>query len=283
MAALGIIAGGGELPVSIAEAARTRGEAIFVIAIDGMADKGEFESYPHAWVGIGQLGKTLDLLKKAGCDRLTFAGRVTRPEWKSISLDARGMMAVAKVAASALLGDDNLMRTALGLFEQEGYRVIGTADAAPDLIATAGIYGRHKPDAQAEKDMARAARVVRAIGALDIGQAAAVAGGLVLAVEAAEGTDAMLARLKDLPLNLRGSEKNRRGVLLKAPKPKQERRVDLPVIGVRTVELAAAGGLCGIAIEAGSSLIMRKSRLIEAADHLGLFVMGYTADRFADE
>ncbi|MBI3676533.1 MAG: UDP-2,3-diacylglucosamine diphosphatase LpxI [Proteobacteria bacterium] len=283
MAALGIIAGGGELPIAIAESVRDRREDYFVVAIEGMADKDVFDAVPHAWSGIGQLGKTLDLLKKAGCDRLTFAGRVTRPEWKSISLDGRGMMAVAKVAASALLGDDNLMRTALGLFEKEGFKVIGTAEAAPDLIAPEGVYGRLRPDTQAEKDMALAAKVVRRMGELDIGQAAAVADGLVLAVEAAEGTDAMLARLKDLPLVVRGSQKTRRGVLVKSPKPRQERRVDLPVIGVRTVELAAEGGLAGIAVEAGSSLIMRKSRLIETADRLGLFVMGYAPGRFADE
>jgi DUF1009 family protein len=116
---------------------------------------------------------------------------------------------------------------------------------------------------------------VRQLGALDIGQAVAVADGLVLAVEAAEGTDAMLARLPALSANLRGTPEKRRGVLLKAPKPAQERRVDLPVIGVRTIELAAAGGLAGVAVEAGSALLMRRAKIAEAADRLGLFVMAF--------
>src|ERR1700748_1827438 len=161
------------------------------------------------------------------------------------------------------------MRAMIGLFEKEGFRVVGTADAAPNLIATAGVYGRAKPNTQAEADIAQARDVVRAMGALDIGQAAAVCEGLTLAVEAAEGTDAMLERLTYLSKNLRGTPEKRRGVLVKAPKPAQERRIDLPVIGTRTIELAAAGGLAGVAVEAGGALLMRKSKLVELADRLG--------------
>jgi len=163
----------------------------------------------------------------------------------------------------------------LAIFEKEGFRVIGTAEAAPNLIADAGIYGKYKPDAQALADIAKAREVVRALGQLDIGQAAAVADGLVLAVEAAEGTDAMLERLTSLPNNLRGTSRKRRGVLVKAPKPAQERRVDLPVIGLRTIELASAGGLAGVAVEAGAALLMRKAKLVEEADRAGLFVMAF--------
>jgi DUF1009 family protein len=206
---------------------------------------------------------------------VTFAGRVARPEWSELKLDARGALALPKVAAAALKGDDALMRAMLAIFEKEGFRVIGTAEAAPNLIADAGIYGRHKPDAQALADIAKAREVVRDLGRLDIGQAVAVADGLVLAVEAAEGTDAMLERLTDLPKNLRGTSRKRRGVLVKAPKPAQERRVDLPVIGLRTIELASAGGLAGVAVEAGAALLMRKAKLIEEADRAGLFVMAF--------
>ncbi len=277
MAALGIIAGGGELPIAIAESVRVSGRDVLFLAITGMADPAEVAAFAPDWVGIGQLGKALDLLKKAGCDRVTFAGRVSRPDFAGMALDWRGVTVVAKVAAAALRGDDALMRIMLEVFEKEGYAVVGTAEAAPDLIAPAGIYGRHKPDDQAHADIALARRAVARLGELDIGQAAAVAGGLVLALEAAEGTDAMLARLPQLPTTMRGTEKKRRGVLVKQPKPKQDRRVDLPVIGVRTVELASAAGLAGIAVEAGAALIMRRQKVIEAADRLGLFVTGFEA------
>lgn len=273
MATLGIIAGGGELPLAIAESARDAGRDVFILALSG-ADEG-LSRFPLENTGIGELGKSLSLLKKHACEEVTFAGRVSRPEWSDLKLDARGALALPKVAAAALKGDDALMRAMLAIFEKEGFRVVGTADAAPDLIASAGIYGRHKPDPQAQADIAQARVVVRRMGELDIGQAAAVADGLVLAVEAAEGTDAMLERLPLLSKNLRGTPQKRRGVLVKAPKPGQERRVDLPVIGVRTIELASAGGLSGIAVEAGGALIMRKSRIVEAADRLGLFVMAF--------
>lgn len=273
MATLGIIAGGGELPLAIAESARDAGRDVFILALSG-ADEGLLR-FPLENTGIGELGKSLSLLKKHACEEVTFAGRVSRPDWSDLKLDARGALALPKVAAAALKGDDALMRAMLAIFEKEGFRVVGTADAAPDLIASAGIYGRHKPDPQAQADIAQARDVVRRMGELDIGQAAAVADGLVLAVEAAEGTDAMLERLPLLSKNLRGTPQKRRGVLVKAPKPGQERRVDLPVIGVRTIELASAGGLAGVAVEAGAALIMRKSRIVEAADRLGLFVMAF--------
>lgn len=273
MAALGIIAGGGELPLAIAESARDDGRDVFVLMLPG-ADSGLLQ-FSHEETGIGELGKSLALLKRSKCEDLAFAGRVARPEWSNLKLDARGALSLPKVAAAALKGDDALMRAMLGIFEKEGFRIVGTAEAAPNLIATTGVYGQYRPDAQAQSDVAQARDVVCNMGALDIGQAAAVADGLVLAVEAAEGTDAMLERLVRLPANLRGTPNKRRGVLVKAPKPTQDRRVDLPVIGVRTIELASAGGLAGIAVEAGGALLMRKAKIVEAADRLGLFVMAF--------
>jgi hypothetical protein len=273
MTTLGIIAGGGELPLAIAESVRDAGRDVFVLGLSG-ADDG-LSQFPRENAGIGELGKSLSLLKKHGCEDVTFAGRVSRPDWSALKVDTRGALALPKIIAAALKGDDALMRAMLGIFEKEGFRVIGSAEAAPDLIATPGIYGRHKPDAQTQADIARARDVVRRMGELDIGQAAAVADGLVLAVEAAEGTDVMLERLTDLPRNLRGTPQKRRGVLVKAPKPAQERRVDLPVIGVRTIELASASGLAGVAVEAGAALLMRKAKIVEAADRLGLFVMAF--------
>jgi hypothetical protein len=273
MGTLGIIAGGGELPVAIAESVRDSGREVFVLALAG-ADDG-LASFSREDVGIGEVGKSFALLKKHGCDEITLAGQVSRPEWNAIKLDARGVLALPKVVAAALKGDDALMRTMIGMFEKEGFRVVGTAEAAPNLIATAGVYGRNKPDAQALADIAQAREIIRRMGELDIGQAAAVCEGLTLAVEAAEGTDAMLERLTNLSKNLRGTPEKRRGVLVKAPKSHQERRIDLPVIGARTIELAAAGGLTGVAVEAGGALLMRKAKLVEFADRLGLFVMAF--------
>jgi UDP-2,3-diacylglucosamine hydrolase len=273
MGALGIIAGGGELPVAIAESVRDSGRDVFIPGLAGADDA--LSAFPFEKVGIGELNRSLTLLKQHNCDAVTLAGKVARPDWNSIKMDTRALMALPKVLAAALKGDDAILRAMISLFEKEGFTVVGTAEAAPNLIAQPGIYGRIKPSTQALADIAQAREVVRQLGALDIGQATAVCDGLVLAVEAAEGTDAMLERLTQLSKSLRGTPEKRRGVLVKAPKPKQDRRVDLPVIGTRTVELASAGGLAGIAVEAGAALIMRKTRLVEAADKLGLFIMAF--------
>jgi DUF1009 family protein len=173
-----------------------------------------------------------------------------------------------------------LLRALLAIFEKEGMRVIGSADAAPNLPAPAGALGRCKPNNDDDADIRHAIRVVAAMGALDIGQAAAVCRGLVLAVEAAEGTDAMLARLATLPDNLRGTSEDRKGVLVKAAKLLQERRVDLPVIGIRTVELAASAGLAGIAVESGAALIVNRARVTEMADRCGIFVYGFIPEDY---
>jgi DUF1009 family protein len=275
---LGIIAGGGELPIAIAQAAIDDGRAVFVLALEGMAAASDVMSFPHAFVSLGELGKAIALLKDAGCTKITLAGKVARPEFSKLKLDARGALALPRVMAAALKGDDALLRTLLAIFEKEGMQVIGSADAARDLLAPLGPLGRLKPTGDAEGDIRQGIAVVAALGALDIGQAAVVCQGLVLAVEAAEGTDAMLARVAQLPEAVRGTPAHRKGVLVKAAKPHQERRVDLPVIGVRTVELAASAGLCGIAVEGGAALIVNRTRIAQTADGLGLFVYGFAPE-----
>jgi DUF1009 family protein len=272
--ALGIVTCGGELPIAIAEAVRARGRNVYLLAINGAASAADVEAFPHAWVSLGELGKAFRLLHDAGCTELTMAGNIARPTWDTIKPDGRGVLALAGVMKAALKGDDALLRHVMGLFEKEGFPIVGSADAAKELLAPAGVLGKVAPNEQAREDIALGFRAARTLGALDIGQACAVCDGLVLALEAAEGTDAMLARIVDLPANVRGAPGSPRGVLVKAPKPNQDRRVDLPVIGVATVERVAAAGLAGIAIEAGASLIMNRRKVAEAADAAGIFVAG---------
>jgi DUF1009 family protein len=275
---LGIIAGGGDLPIAIARAAQADGRGVFMVALAGMADAADVAAFPHAFASLGELGKAIRLLKEAGCSEVTLAGKVARPEFSKLKLDARGALALPKVMAAALLGDDALLRSLVTIFEKEGMRVIGSTDAACGLVAPLGPLGTLAPTHDHDGDIAHAIRVVAALGALDIGQAAIVCDGLVLAVEAAEGTDAMLTRVAHLPEALRGTPVNRKGVMVKAPKPDQERRVDLPVIGVRTVELASAAGLAGVAVEGGAALIVNRARVAETADRLGLFIFGFAPE-----
>lgn len=271
MSALGIIAGSGDLPKAIAESARQAGREVFVLAL-GAGDW--IEAYRHEKISLGEAGKALKALHGAGVDDVVLAGRLARPKFTEIKLDAKGAMIAPRIIAAAKKGDDALLRAVVETFEREGFRAVGAQQAAPGLLAPAGVMGAVKPDAGDEADIAAAFAIVRRLGELDVGQAAVVADGLPLAVEAAEGTDAMLARIGALPAHFRGSEGKRCGVLAKAPKPIQDRKTDLPVIGVATVQNAAAVGLAGIAVEAGGALILGKPAVIAEADRLGLFVIG---------
>ena len=275
MSALGIIAGGGELPVAIAaECARS----VFIVALTGSAEIA-VEKFPHAYAGIGETGKIFRLLHDHDCGDVILAGKVSRPAWSDVKVDAKGAFAAPKIIAAALKGDDALLRAIAGMFEKEGFRIISAAEAAPALLSGEDTITKSKPFEQDKSDIAIASRIVRELGTLDVGQAAVVCEGLTLAVEAAEGTDAMIRRIGDLPQNLRGTTAKRRGVLVKAPKPIQDRKTDLPVIGVQTIANISAAGLSGIALEAGGALIVNRKAVIEAADAAGVFVTGFPRQR----
>ncbi len=271
--ALGIVAGGGELPLAIAESVRESGREVFVLALLGAADEW-VKSYPHEWASLGEVNKVVKALRAHNCGDVLLAGKLARPKFSEIKLDVKGVLVAPRVIAAARKGDDALLRAVVDVFEREGFHAVGAAQAAPGLLAPLGRMGRIALSGESEEDVASAFKIVRAMGSLDIGQAAVVCGGLALAVEAVEGTDAMIARVASLPEHLRGTAAKRRGVLAKAPKPIQDRKTDLPVIGVQTVQNAAAVGLAGIAVEAGGALILRKRAAIEEADKLGLFLVG---------
>jgi UDP-2,3-diacylglucosamine hydrolase len=273
---LGVVAGGGELPRAIAESARDAGHNVFVLALRGSSEDWVSE-FSHEWVALGETGKAFKALHAANVGNVLLAGKVERPKFSDIRLDTKSVMLAPRVMAAALKGDDALLRSLVELFEREGFRVIGAAEAAPNLVAALGPLGQRRPSPEQEDDITLAFKVVRSLGVLDVGQAAAVCAGLTLAVEAAEGTDAMIARIATLPEHIRGTSAKRRGVLVKAPKPVQDRKTDLPVVGVHTVRNVAAVGLAGIAVEAGGALIVDKRAVAHEADKLGLFVTGTAA------
>lgn len=270
---LGLIAGGGRLPIEIVERRKTAGLPTFVVRLAGMADPA-LASEPGVELGVTKLGRITDALTSAGCDSVCFAGVVARPDFGSLVPDLRDMPLAPAVFAAARKGDDALLRHLLAHFERAGLRPVGAHEAAGKLTLEPGPVGRLDiPDA-ARGDVAKALEIARAIGSLDIGQGAVVARGLVLSVEAQEGTDAMLARVAALPAELRGTPEARLGVLAKAAKPIQDLNADMPTLGVRTVEGAAAAGLSGVVAEAGRTLLIDRSAVAEAADRHGLFVVG---------
>ncbi|MGH6876940.1 MAG: LpxI family protein, partial [Rhizomicrobium sp.] len=222
------------------------------------------------------------LLRAHDCRDVLLAGRVARPRLTEVKVAAKGVLLLPRVIAAARRGDDALLRVLMDIIAGEGFHAIGVAEAAPGLLAPEGNLGRARPDAEHEKDIALGVKVVRRLGSLDIGQSAVLCAGLVLAVEAAEGTDAMILRVCELPENIRGNDARPRGVLVKTLKPTQDGKTDLPVIGVRTVENARCAHLAGIAVEAGRTLIIDRRAVVSAADFAGLFLLGFPPSAYAE-
>ena len=268
---LAIFAGGGSLPVRIAEATEARGRSVHVIRLAGFAED-RMRQYPGDDCAIGEIGKIASTINSNACDAAVFAGLVRRPDFSSLKVDLAGAKLLPKLIAAAAQGDGALLNVLVERVEAEGVKVVGVDDVLEGIAAPSGPLGRCAPSDMDLDDMRKAASVVAALGPFDVGQGAVVSRGLVLAIEAAEGTDAMLARCAVLPDAIRG------GVLVKRPKPGQERRIDLPVIGPETARRAQEAGLAGIAVEANGALILDRAELIERADDAKLFVYGFSAD-----
>lgn len=265
---IAIVAGGGDLPSQLIAACKGAGRDVFVLALTDQADPAAFEIEPDAWIRMGNAGKGIELMRTAGVEEVVLAGRVRRPSLAELRPDAWTAKAVAKIGWSSFIGDDKTLKAVIRTIEREGFRVVAPDSLLDDLVAIEGPYGALTPDDQAKADIAHGVSVLRALGNMDVGQAVIVQQGYVLGIEAAEGTDRLIARCGELKREGPG------GVLVKACKPGQERRVDMPTIGPRTVTLAAQSGLRGIAVEAGSALVLDRAGVRDSADRLGLFVVG---------
>lgn len=274
MRKLGIIAGSGPVPLKLADACAASGRPFYVIGIEDEARE-EIARFDHAWVRLGAIGKALELLRAAACEDVCIIGPVKRPDFSRLKLDWTGTKLLPRVLNAARKGDDALLSFFVRWMEEQGFRVVGAEDVLGDLVVPRGAVGSATPSARDRQDITLAARVVHALDDLDVGQGAITCDGLVLAVEAAEGTDEMLKRIAALPAAVRGAPQARRGVLVKLPKPSQDRRVDLPMMGTRTVELAAASGLAGIAVEAGGAIVFDREEVARLADAHGLFVYAF--------
>lgn len=266
-AKLGIIAGGGEFPGLVIEACIAQNRPFHVLALEGHALPATIGDAPVDWVRLGEGGTGIKHLRAAGVTELVMIGPVRRPTLSELTPDWWTTRFFAKVGLRAL-GDDGLLRALANALEDEGFRIVGVDDVLADCLAPAGPYGRIEPDEQAKADIARGIEVARGLGALDVGQAVIVQQGLVLAVEAVEGTDRMIGRSAEL------SREGVGGVLVKLKKPGQDRRLDLPTIGLATLQACHAAGLRGLAVQAGGTLVLGREALTAEADRLGMFVLG---------
>ena len=268
-----IVCGGGAFPLALVEAVRASGREVLLFPIRGFADPA-LERFPHHWLALGQAGRLLRQMRQARARELVFIGSLVRPRVWQIRFDLTSLALLPHVAR-LFRGGDNRMLSAIALYlGKQGIRVRGAHDVAPALLMPEGVIGRRRPDADDEADITFGFSLIRTLGPFDVGQAVAIARKRVLAIEAAEGTSGLLANVAAMRRNGRLRLPKRAGVLVKAPKPNQDRRVDLPAIGAETIKEAAAAGLKGIAVEARGCLVADARALVRTADAAGLFVVG---------
>lgn len=265
------------MPFAVAESLSQRGIAPVLFALRGACDPARVEGFRHHWISVGQLGRATKLFRSEGCRDLIFIGTLLRPALSEIRLDWGTIRVLGRVWAAFRGGDDHLLSGIGRILEQDGFRMVGIRDVAPDMLMPEGSIARATPDSAASADIAKGREVLGALGPFDIGQAVVVIDGHVVAVEDIEGTDGLLARVARLREAGRIRAKSGRGVLVKAPKSSQDLRFDLPTVGVKTIEGVAGAGLAGIAVIAGHTIAAEAQAMIEAADRAGLFIQGLSA------
>jgi len=266
-ARLGIIAGRGRLPRRIAEQCQSDGRYCFILALKDQCDPETVIGFDHVWLRMGAAGEAMARFYAEEITHLVMAGGVVRPSLASLRSDWRALKFWTRIGRRAL-GDDALLKAVIAELEADGFQLLSVPDVLDDSLAESGQWGRYAPDEQALADIRGGVQICRNLGRLDIGQSVVMQQGITLGVEAIEGTDSLIARCGTLKRPGPGA------VLVKLKKPQQEKRADLPTIGDRTVKAAAAAGFCGIAVEAGGTLVLEKETLIDLADQHGLFVIG---------
>ncbi|MDR2885524.1 MAG: UDP-2,3-diacylglucosamine diphosphatase LpxI [Rikenellaceae bacterium] len=264
---VGLVAGGGQMPVEIIKSCAARGIEVYVAGLVPFADEQAFATLPHVMARIAEVGKILNFFKANGVVDLVMAGGIKRPSFKELIPDWEGAKMIAKIAMKNL-GDDALFRAVTDQIESRGFKVHGIEDIVPEMMFHEGVYGSVKPTKDDMADILRGIEVAKALGAVDVGQAVVVQEGMVLAVEAAEGTDMMLSRAA----TVRKQGKN--PVMVKIKKPGQDTRTDMPAMGIQTIEQLKKYGMAGIAVESGGILLIEKDEVIRLADQAGLFIIG---------
>jgi DUF1009 family protein len=274
---LAMICGGGSLPLAVADYAAARGRKVVLFPLRGAAEGVRVERYRHHWVYVGQIGKFMRLARAEGCRDIVLIGALVRPSIWQVHPDLKGLSMILSVLAAFRGGDDHLLSGMAKLLERDGFRLVGAHEVAPQILMPEGSLGRVPVNESDRADGELGLTVLRAMGPFDVGQAVVVAGRHVLAIEAVEGTDQMLERIVVLRGNRRLRAAPGTGVLVKAPKPTQDRRFDLPSIGPKTIELVAQAGLAGIVVVAGETVVAEPELTAKAADKAGVFVVGVPA------
>jgi hypothetical protein len=274
---LAMICGGGSLPLAVAESVTKSGRRVVLFGLRGSAERATIERFPHHWIYIGQFGRFVRTARAEGCREVVFIGSLVRPSIWQVHPDLSDFRLLMPALAAFRGGDNHILSSMGRLIEGQGFVLRGAHEVAPEILVPEGALGAKQPSERDQTDIALGIDYLRATGQFDVGQAVVVAGKHIVAVEAIEGTDHMLARVVEMRANGRLRSAAGTGVLVKAPKPGQDRRFDLPSIGPQTVAGVSRAGLAGMAVVAGSSIIAEPDVLIAAADRAKIFVIGTPA------
>jgi UDP-2,3-diacylglucosamine hydrolase len=274
---LALICGGGSLPLAVADSVAAHGRKVLLFPLRGFAAPADFADREHHWVHLGQFGTVARIARANECRDIVCLGSVVRPSFWQLRPDIFTLKVLPQVAKAFRGGDDHLLSSVGRVIEQHGFRMLGAHEVAPEILVPPGALGRVQASERHRADIGLGFEYLRAAGPFDVGQAVVVADKRVLAVEAAEGTDQMLTRVAQMRESGRIKTPKGAGVLVKAPKPSQDRRFDLPSIGPQTVEGAVRAGLAGVAVASGETVIAEPEALVAAADRADIFFVGVAA------
>jgi hypothetical protein len=275
---LALVCGGGTLPLAVADIVSKRGRKVLLFPLQGIAKPEDYANRPHTWVRVAKFGKFERAAHAAGCNELVLIGSLVRPAFWQMRFDLSTLMLIPRIAAGFRGGDNFLLSRVTQLIEEKGFRVLGAHEVAPEILVPSGPLGIVQPTERDNADISFGFEYLHATSAFDVGQAVVVANKHVLAVEAAEGTDQMLARVAELRASGRIRAPVGSGILVKAPKRQQDRRLDLPSIGPQTVDGVTRAGLSGVAVAAGGTVVAEPTQVIQAADRAGIFVVGVPSE-----
>lgn len=264
---LAIFAGRGPLPMMLIEDCQKKGRKFTIFLLEGEDYTIDYSAFNPFKIAYGELEKFLTLLNQNQIKNIVFIGGVTKPNFSALKVDKRGAGLLAKILANKILGDDAVLRTVIKFFEKEGFRILRIDQLLDCVVSEKSTLTKIQPTKENLEDIAVGVKAIKTFSQFDVGQSIVIAQKQIIAVEALEGTDEMIKRCKNLKVDY-----TKAAVLVKMKKIKQSMKADMPTIGVETIKNCAASKICGIAIQANSTLVLQKDEVIKTADELGLFL-----------
>jgi DUF1009 family protein len=265
---LAIIAGNGELPKLIIKQCKAKKREFVVILVEGNPNKNDFVKYNHEVVAIGHVSKALSILKANKVKQIVFAGGIKKPSFSHVKVDKKGAVLLSKIVANKMFGDDNILTTITNFFKKEGFEIVGTHDIVDNLVFKKGVLTNNKPSKDDLENIKIGKNALNTLSDLDIGQGLAIQQKQVIGVEAVEGTDELIKRCAKFSF-----KEGSKTILIKIKKKNQNTKIDLPTIGLKTISSLVKANFSGIAIEAGSTLIVDKEKVIDLANKNNMFII----------